>query len=149
MATFRKVGFNVPRWPIFALTRPGVPIEGVICHEMLGPIADWALGWSDAFWPDAAMGLNAPGAGAVLGTTVERQARLARQSSPSLRMLTLRVSSVCAHLATEFNHRGKRWQYRGSPEHQEMPSATLAPFRSSCRGSTKLGSRIFRPAREI
>ena len=52
MATFRKVGFNVPRW-IFALTRPGVPIEGVICHEMMGRIADWSLGWSDAFWPDA------------------------------------------------------------------------------------------------
>jgi hypothetical protein len=48
MAAFRKVGFNVPRW-IFALTRPGVPIEGVICHEMMGRIADWSLSWSDAF----------------------------------------------------------------------------------------------------
>jgi uncharacterized SAM-binding protein YcdF (DUF218 family) len=31
MATFRKAGFDVLPWPIFDLSQPGVPIEGVIC----------------------------------------------------------------------------------------------------------------------
>jgi uncharacterized SAM-binding protein YcdF (DUF218 family) len=44
MATFRKAGFVVLPWPIFDLTQPGVPIEGVICHELMGLIAYWVLG---------------------------------------------------------------------------------------------------------
>jgi uncharacterized SAM-binding protein YcdF (DUF218 family) len=44
MATFRKAGFDVLPWPIFDLTQPGVPIEGVICHELMGLIAYWVLG---------------------------------------------------------------------------------------------------------
>jgi uncharacterized SAM-binding protein YcdF (DUF218 family) len=44
MATFRKAGFVVLPWPIFDLTQPGVPIEGIICHELMGLIDYWFLG---------------------------------------------------------------------------------------------------------
>jgi uncharacterized SAM-binding protein YcdF (DUF218 family) len=55
MATFRKAGSDVLPWPIFDLTGPGVPIEGVLCHELIALMAYWAMGRSDAIWPDSAM----------------------------------------------------------------------------------------------